>query len=117
MLSLACCQLYIGIIVRKYIYDDEIDKQLLVTVIGFTLQNMILAIISYMIIMWVGSKYVEAELPRLGNEKLLNGLKEGVFITEEESGIIKFKNKAATRLVSEFKDGFDISMIDERNVF
>ena len=44
----------------------------------------------HMIITWVGSKFVMSELPRVGNEKLLNGLQEGVFIIEEETSHVLF---------------------------
>ena len=44
----------------------------------------------HMIITWIGSKFVTSELPRVGNEKLLNGLQEGVFIIEEETSHVLF---------------------------
>ena len=43
-----------------------------------------------MIFTWIGSIYVAAELRRQGNEKLLNGLKEGILILEEDTSVIKF---------------------------
>ena len=73
--------------------------------------------IACMIITWIGFIFVEAELPRLGNEKLLNGLKEGVFIIEEESSIIQFQNHAAKRFISEFSESFGISMVEEKDIF
>ena len=44
----------------------------------------------HMIFTWIGSKFVMSELPRVGNEKLLNGLSEGVFIIEEETSHVLF---------------------------
>ena len=44
----------------------------------------------HMIITWVGSKFIMSELPRIGNEKLLNSLQEGVFIIEEETSHVLF---------------------------
>ena len=66
---------------------------------------------------WVVSLFVAAELPRQGHEKLLNGLKEGILIIEEDSSIIKFYNQAALRLITEYKDKFSITVIGEGNVF
>ena len=49
-------------------------------------------------ISWCGSLYVKAELPRIGNESILNGLKESVFVTDEENQSILFQNKSAKNL-------------------
>jgi len=40
---------------------------------------------------------VNTEILRQGNEQLLNNLKEGVVIIEEESGIVSFVNNAAKK--------------------
>ena len=45
-----------------------------------------------------GYLYVEAEIPRIGNEKLLNQLEEGVFIVDQASGETIFHNDAAKRV-------------------
>ena len=42
-----------------------------------------------------GTLYTEAEVLRKGNEVVLDSLKEGVTIIEEESGLVMFVNKAA----------------------
>ena len=39
---------------------------------------------------WLGQKFVKAEIPRIGNENLLNGLKEGVFVTDEDTNLVLF---------------------------
>ena len=71
----------------------------------------------YVMITWSGSLFVAAELPRQGHEKLLNGLKEGILILEEDSSIIKFHNQAALRLITEYSDKFSIKVIDDGKVF
>ena len=43
---------------------------------------------THMVVTWMGKTFVKSEVPRVGNEKLLNGLQEGVFIIEEETSII-----------------------------
>lgn len=45
-----------------------------------------------------GYLYVEAEAPRISNEKLLKDLDEGVFIMEEATGALLFSNDAAKRV-------------------
>ena len=49
---------------------------------------------------YLGYLYIRAELPRAGNEALLNSLKEGVFIIEETSSTVLFLNNAAKNIRS-----------------
>ena len=46
--------------------------------------------LAYLLISWSGANYVKAEIPRLGNESLLNGLKEAVFVFDDDSRDILF---------------------------
>ena len=64
-------------------------------------------------IVWVGYIYVQAELPRISNEKLLNNLKEGVFIIEDESSLVLFQNRAAKRFNVRIKETSNVRIIDE----
>jgi len=54
--------------------------------------------------------YTEAEILRKGNEQLLNNLKEGVVIIEENSGLVTFLNEAAERLKIEMNQDFSIAL-------
>ena len=67
----------------------------------------------YVVLTWIGSLFVAAEIPRQGHEKLLNGFKEGILILAEDTSVIKFQNQAALK----YSDKFSISVIDERTVF
>ena len=99
-----------------YLYEEELSEsngKALSELINLTVMTGFV----YMLITWFGSIFVAAELPRQGHEKLLNGLKEGILIIEEDSSIIKFYNQAALRLITEYSDKFSITVIDERNVF
>ena len=89
-LALAVTQLYIGLFLRKYLYEDKLDSEHVISTLGYLVMQQFLLGVAYMTITYFGYVFVFAELPRLGNEKLLNGLKEGVFIIEEDSSIIKF---------------------------
>ena len=99
-----------------YLYEEELSEsngKALSELINLTVMTGFV----YMLITWFGSIFVAAELPRQGHEKLLNGLKEGILIIEEDSSIIKFYNQAALRLITEYSDKFSITVIDEGNVF
>ena len=85
--------------------------------LGWIFSLVILTSWAFVLFSWVGNYFVEAELPRLGNDQLLNNLKEGIVIIEEDSSIIKFMNETAKKLMTEFSDNFSISVLDENNVF
>ena len=99
-----------------YLYEEELIE-FISEDLRWLISLLIMTICIYMLITWVGNLFVAAELPRQGHEKLLNGLKEGILILEEDSSIIKFYNQAARRLITEYSDKFSITVIDERNVF
>ena len=47
---------------------------------------------------WIGYNYLSSELQRESNEIILNNLKEGVYIIDEESAKVRFKNHAAVKI-------------------
>ena len=51
----------------------------------------------HIVINIVGLLFVKAEILRAGDEQLLNDLKEGVIIMDEDSGLVLFVNKAAKK--------------------
>ena len=51
----------------------------------------------HIVINVVGLLFVEAEILRAGDAQLLNDLKEGVIIMDQESGLVLFVNKAAKK--------------------
>ena len=108
--------LYVGIIVRMYLYEEELSE-FISEDFKWVISLSIMTFFIHVLYTWVGSLFVAAELPRQGHEKLLNGLKEGILILEEDSNIIKFYNQAALRLITEYSDKFSITVIDEGNVF
>jgi len=46
----------------------------------------------------IGFLFIETEILRVGDEQLLNDLKEGVIILDHESGYVLFVNQAAKNL-------------------
>ena len=61
---------------------------------------------SYQVMSWVGLIYVQAEMMRKGNDKLLNNLKEGVIIVDEENKSVLFNNVASARHNSNLDESF-----------
>ena len=47
---------------------------------------------------WIGYTFLSSELQRQSNEIILNNLKEGVYIIDEESAKVRFKNNAAVKI-------------------
>ena len=93
-------QLYIGVLVRYFIYEDASFKKLLFQAASDNFYTGLSMLNFDLFIIWIGFLYLGSELGRTGNENLLNSLKEGVFIIEEESksGAIMFQNEAAVRI-------------------
>ena len=51
-------------------------------------------------------------MPRASNQKLLNDLKEGVFVIDEDTNLVLFQNTAAKRLNTRLKERSFVSFID-----
>ena len=101
--GLICLQNYYLVAVRLCLYDGY-D---LTTLIRQHTMACILIGIScvfiHIIISWIGFKFVEAELPRESNERLLNNFKEGVVILNEIKSEILFTNFAARQINQQVK--------------
>lgn len=61
--------------------------------------------------------FTEAEVLRQGNELLLNNLKEGVVILEEENQVVAFVNESAKNLKVQANVEFEITLSNENNKF
>ena len=90
-------QLYVGIVVRHYVFGDEIESKIIISTIYSVLSTFGVCVWTRFFLNWLGCVYVKSELPRIGNETLLNDLKEGVFIIEEETSLVLFQNTKAKR--------------------
>ena len=76
--------------------------------------------IIYLIFSLAGSYYVKAEVPRIGNENLLNGLKEAVYVFDESSQSALFRNSSAKQLnkrLSTWKNFMNTNDDDSIDVF
>ena len=64
----------------------------------------------------IGYLYVEAEIPRSGQEKLLNNLKEGVYIMDETNLKDMFRNKTADRVNRKMMENGNTMLEDKSEV-
>ena len=76
--------MWVSMVVGKYIYLESVSENLASNVFHLLYVFLFTAQV-YLIFSLAGSYYVKAEIPRIGNENLLNGLKEGVYVIDEES--------------------------------
>ena len=75
--------------------EEDLVERIVVTFVGSLFWTITCAAFDwiYNYFVWM---YVRAEMPRAGNEALLDSLKEGVFIVEEQGGEVLFQNTAAS---------------------
>jgi len=66
----------------------------------------------HMITKACGMLFVDAELLRVGNDALLNGLDEGVIIIDEGTGKVTFLNSAAEVFNVKKDQNFSMQSID-----
>ena len=66
--------------------------------------------ITYLVFNWVGLTYLEAEMPRIDNENILDNIKEGVVIIDEQSSSTRFLNRAVALIDKELQDTCALSI-------
>ena len=66
----------------------------------------------HVIINWVGTLFVRAEINRMGNEEVLDNLEEGVVLLadDDQSNMVRFANKAARKF--HFKENLSLSKVN-----
>lgn len=81
--------------VFRYVFYYEEPSSLVQAAIFYMLNILLAFTFMHIIVTKVGMIFVEAEVLREGNEKLLDNLDEGVIITDETSQVVLFQNKTA----------------------
>ena len=75
MIASVLCFGHIELVVRHYIYlDERTFPQLLISNGAVAIQILIYCIAFYMAVSWIGFKFIEAEIQRIGNDELLQSL-------------------------------------------
>lgn len=87
----------VQLMTNTFVYDKNMTGSLIWHCIAATGWQFFSLLMCHMVINAVGLIFVEADILRSGNEQLLNNLKEGVIIMDQESGFVHFVNKAAKR--------------------
>ena len=111
--------IWVFLVVSKHIYLQPLSVNLFQALFHMVYGLVFITFI-YLIFSLAGSYYVKAEIPRIGNEKLLNGLKEGVFVIDEDSQSVLFRNSSAKHLnkrLSTWKNFVSTSIDDSVDIF
>ena len=72
---------------NKFVYNQDIDKKIVMETSGRLLMTFLSAVTSKMLINMIGMLYVKAEILLKGNENLLNESSEGIVIIEKQNGM------------------------------
>ncbi len=87
---------YVMVFCRFYLYQDDVPLSVLVTsFLVSCLWQVYNCAFMHIVISWVGLKFVEAEMPRERNERLLNNVREGVIIVGVNDSKVMFMNDSA----------------------
>ena len=95
-IGVLCIQIF-QVAARTFIYDKDVTSSVIAEGIGGIVFQFSNLLAMHIVINIVGLLFVKAEILRAGDEQLLNDLKEGVIIMDEESGLVLFVNKAAKK--------------------
>lgn len=79
------------------VYATEVTQARLAELVAAVIWQCLNVTMAHLVINWTGNTYMNAEISKVGNEGLLNNLKEGVIIVDEESSLVFFVNQAAKR--------------------
>ena len=96
MLIGVVAQIYMHLVRSHLIMDlDETYMETVRTIVPHAFMVVLGQSLMHIFLTWIGFTYIDAELPRSDNELLLNNMKEGVVIVDEQSGQTRFVNFAA----------------------
>ena len=115
--SIILSQTYIFILAQVVFYDEDFNFKMVRTSAWIAIWMLYNCAIIHMIISWIGSMFVEAEMPRASNEKLLHNLKEAVFIIDFDTGQVVFQNNAAKRVIERLFNLDQMSLVNESREF
>jgi hypothetical protein len=98
------------VIGNALVYLMPVTGNMLVMCLGGILWSSFNFFFTHIIIYHIGMKFIEVEILNIGNEELLNSLKEGVIILDEGTGLVRFLNKAAKVFKVELEKSFTMQM-------
>lgn len=107
---------YVMVFCRFYLYQDDVP--LMVLVAGFLvscLWQVYTCAFVHIVISWVGLKFVEAEMPRESNERLLNNVREGVILIGVNDSKVMFMNNSAKMITKRIEEMSDFAILRNDN--
>lgn len=111
-IGVAVFEFYVLVIVPYYVYLEDDFKKLIVAYVARVITTTMNIAVTYIMMTWIGFKFIKAEIPRESNHRLLDDLKEGIFIVDEENDEVLFKNKAAVSINSHLESHCRMSMLN-----
>lgn len=74
-------------------------------------------VVLHLLMVNIGRVFVDAEVPRIDNKKLLDDMKEAVYIVDEKLGSVHFQNRTANKLTVQLTNDTKLSLLDNDNQF
>ena len=91
--------IYLQIFVHIFIYKDAINYKHIESLVARIFAVLFTSWFMHICFSWIGKIYLKSEILRTGNDKLLNNLKEGVFVVDETKDKIRFVNEAGEAIL------------------
>ena len=117
IISLILYNLWTMVIVQIVIYQKDEPVKLVSAFFVSSIVMMYYCVAVHVLLSWIGFQYVQAELPRESNERLLNNLQEGLFIVSEDNKEVLFQNSAASRIKTNLESECVMNLTSDKNVF
>ena len=89
-------------------YGDALDASLVFHALSYLVMQLYNNALIYLLLSWLGTLYVESEILRKGNGELLNDIKEGVFILDQDDLVVVFQNEQAKKFEIQMNQGFSM---------
>lgn len=103
-----------NLFMQPLLYNDEDESKsssnLLVRYVFMMLNVALNIIMLQMLYSWVGYLYLDTKLLQHSYTRLLNNMKEGIFVFDESSNELKFTNEFARRMQAKLSDQCSISL-------
>ena len=103
--------------VRHLIYEDPVNQKMLIPYVVSAIWLTFHIVIVQLLVTNIGRVFVEAEIPRIDNKKLLDDMKEAVYIVDEKIGSVHFQNRTANKLTVQLTNDTQVSLLDNDNQF
>jgi len=101
------------VVANSLLYLEPVTGIMIVLALGGIAWSFFNFLVTYLIITQIGLNYVQSETVNIGNEQLLNNLKEGIIILDKDTGFVRFLNNAAKVFKIELGKNFSMQLDDD----